>query len=549
MRYVGFACDFDGTIASDGIVSDEVLQALSRLKNSGRSLVLVTGRKLDDLLRVFEHSSLFDYLVCENGGVLYHPETRAMDILAEPPARSFIERLQARGVTWLDVGQVIIASWVPNETIILEVIQELCLDLHISFNKGAVMILPPDVNKGTGLTAALNKLGLSSHNVVVIGDGENDHAMFSICECSVAVGDALVSVKEHADLIMRGENGHGVVELINKLIENDLCETDTSNRISLGVQQDGTRSQFRSYDCRVLIAGPSKSGKSTVAISILNDFAEAGYQYCVIDPEGEYDHAPHAVTVGNQHYSPSASEIVSVLENPQDSVVVNLLSVPLDERPSFLSTIVSSLKSLRNRKGRPHWIVVDEAHHMLHPFWDQTLEPGWSEPGSVIIITVDPSEISTKVLSAVDIVVAVGDEPSRTLSRFAKAIGHQPPVTKPVSLGWGEILVWFRHEYGPPVKLTTRTLPVEHQRHIRKYAAGDIGVQRSFYFTGPENRLRIKCQNLFLFLQIADGLDAETWLFHLKRGDYSTWFRDVIHDHGLEIEAQAIEKNGKFVSG
>jgi HAD superfamily hydrolase (TIGR01484 family) len=546
MRYVCLACDFDGTIASDGRVSDEVLQALARLKNSGRSLVLVTGRKLDELLRSFEHSSLFDYLVCENGGVLYRPETKTLNILAQPPSKSFLERLQAKGVTSLDVGQVIVATWCPNETLVLDVIQEMCLDLHISFNKGAVMILPPDVNKGSGLAAALNKLGLSHHNVVGIGDAENDHSMFSICECAVAVGNALLSVKQHADLVMRGENGHGVVELINKLIANDLAEvnsTDSSHRITLGSPQSGATSQFRSYDCRILIAGPSKSGKSTVAMDILKEFATDGYQYCVIDPEGEYEHAPKAITVGNQHYAPSARDIVGALENPDDNVVVNLLSVPLDERPSFLSSILSSLHALRSTKGRPHWILIDEAHHMLHPFWDQTLEPGWSEPGAVMIVTVDPGEISTKVLSGIDIVVAVGQEPLRTLKRFAQAIGHKPPAGEEVSLGWGEMLVWFRHEYEPPLKLSIRSSPVEHRRHMRKYAAGDIGGQRSFYFTGPENRLKIKCQNLFLFLQIAEGLDAETWLFHLKRGDYSRWFRDVIRDHGLADEAHEVEKN------
>ena len=44
------------------------------------------------------------------------------------------------------------------------------------FNKGAVMILPSGVNKATGLAAALEELGLSPHNVVGVGDAENDHA-------------------------------------------------------------------------------------------------------------------------------------------------------------------------------------------------------------------------------------------------------------------------------------------------------------------------------------------------------------------------------------
>ena len=47
---------------------------------------------------------------------------------------------------------------------------------------------------------------------------------------------------------------------------------------------------------------------------------------------------------------------------------------------------------------------------------------------------------------------------------------------------------------------------------------------------GPEGKLNLKAQNLAIFLQIADGLDDETWLFHLKNGDIARWFPDVIKD-------------------
>jgi hypothetical protein len=44
-----------------------------------------------------------------------------------------------------------------------------------------------------------------------------------------------------------------------------------------------------------------------------------------------------------------------------------------------------------------------------------------------------------------------------------------------------------------------------------------------------------------LFLEIADGVDADTWRYHLQRGDYSRWFGDVIGDEELAQEAEAIE--------
>jgi hypothetical protein len=383
--------------------------------------------------------------------------------------------------------------------------------------------------------------------VVGIGDAENDHSLLTTCECSVAVANALPIVKEHADVTVNGENGRGVMELIEKLLINDLMDWEhfiKRHNIMLGASDNGRLDvRFRSHDYRVLIAGPSQSGKSTVSMSILEQFASTGYQYCIIDPEGEYDRAPRAVTVGNEHYVPEVEDVVRVLQNPDDNVVVNLLGVSLGERASFLSKVFAAIQNLRRLYGRPHWLVIDEAHHMLHPYWEPTFEPVYHEPGAVVIVTVDPAEISKTVLSGIDLVIAVGDDPEHTLRRFSEQVEQSLPEVVHTSLGWGEALAWFRHEYGAPLKVTINSSPVERHRHLRKYSDGDVGVQRSFYFTGPHGRTKIKCQNLFFFMQVGEGIDDETWLFHLRRGDYSAWFRDVIRDAAMASEAAKLEED------
>lgn len=78
----------------------------------------------------------------------------------EAPER-FAETLRARGVGPLSVGRVIVVTWTPHETTVLETIRELGLELQVIFNKGAVMVLPSGVNKATGRAAALEALGLS----------------------------------------------------------------------------------------------------------------------------------------------------------------------------------------------------------------------------------------------------------------------------------------------------------------------------------------------------------------------------------------------------
>jgi len=88
MHYVALATDYDGTIAHHGEVDEATLAALERLCGASRRLVLVTGRELDDLLRVLPRIDLFDMVVAENGAVLYRPATKEARMLAPPPPRS-----------------------------------------------------------------------------------------------------------------------------------------------------------------------------------------------------------------------------------------------------------------------------------------------------------------------------------------------------------------------------------------------------------------------------------------------------------------------------
>jgi HAD superfamily hydrolase (TIGR01484 family) len=222
MRYHALACDYDGTIAWDGNVGARTIEALENLRKSGRRLILVTGRELEDLDTVFPRVDLFDRVVAENGALLYRPSTREVRTLAERPPEEFVRELVRRGVKPISFGHVIVATWRPHETTAVEVIRDLGLELQVIFNKGAVMVLPSGVNKATGLNAAIKELGLTLENVVGVGDAENDHAFLEVCGCSVAVSNALPAIKERVDIVTGAPNGRGVVELIDQILRDDL---------------------------------------------------------------------------------------------------------------------------------------------------------------------------------------------------------------------------------------------------------------------------------------------------------------------------------------
>jgi HAD superfamily hydrolase (TIGR01484 family) len=222
MRYFALATDYDGTLADAGVVTDATLAALERLIASGRKVVLVTGRQLDDLAHAFAQLEIFSRVVAENGAVLFAPATKEVRLLAEPPPRAFVDALRSRGVEPLSVGHVIVATREPFQDVVLETIRTLGLELHVEFNKGAVMVLPAGTTKRTGLVAALTDLRLSPHNVVGVGDAENDQTFLSQCECAVSVGSAIPSLKRRSDWVTPAPNGQGVAQLIDAILADDL---------------------------------------------------------------------------------------------------------------------------------------------------------------------------------------------------------------------------------------------------------------------------------------------------------------------------------------
>jgi hydroxymethylpyrimidine pyrophosphatase-like HAD family hydrolase/energy-coupling factor transporter ATP-binding protein EcfA2 len=532
VRYVALACDYDGTIAEDGVVSPRVVEALERVKESGRTTILVTGRELDDLERALDRLDLFDRVVAENGAVLSDPSTKERRALHDPPPASMVEALRAREVEPLAVGNVIVATREPHQRTALDVIHELGLERQVIFNKGAVMILPSGVNKASGLGAALDELRLSQHNVVGIGDAENDHAFLDLCELSVAVDDALPAVKERCDHVTDAAGGDGVVELIEALLEDDLVHLDDRLRrhdIAIGTHEDEPVA-LRPYRTNVLITGPSGSGKSTLTTGLIEGLIARGYQFLLIDPEGDYDALEGVVVLGTPDREPTVEEALDMLADPGRSLVLDLLGIRLQDRPAFLERLLPRVQELRSRTGRPHWIVVDEAHHMLP---SGLASAGGSMPrdvASIVFVTVHADAMSREALEPVNVVITPAKGASESLEGYARTAARDAPAGADVAAGDGEAVIWFTD--GPPFAFRPVQPRQDLKRHRRKYAEGDL-EEDAFYFTGPEGRLNLRVQNLILFSQIAEGIDPETWAWHLERGDYERWFRDAIGDDHL----------------
>ena len=232
MKCLVLACDYDGTLAHDGVLHTSTAAALDRFRTSRRRLLMVTGRELPDLQSVCQVLDRFDWIVAENGALLYRPSDNFSRLLCAPASAPLAHKLGEAHAHPLSVGRAIIATREPHENLVINLIKQLGLELQVIFNKGAVMVLPTGVNKATGLTVALREMNVDPEQVVAIGDAENDHAFLSMCGVGVVVANALPMLKEHADLVTQGARGDGVIELIDRILATDLAEIHSRPKLT-----------------------------------------------------------------------------------------------------------------------------------------------------------------------------------------------------------------------------------------------------------------------------------------------------------------------------
>jgi hydroxymethylpyrimidine pyrophosphatase-like HAD family hydrolase len=220
MKYTLLATDYDGTLATDGIVDDEIVVALRGVKRAGLRIVLVTGRELPSLFNTFAHTNLFDLVVAENGAVLYDPGAQRVEVVAAAAPPALLAALQRAEVP-VSAGHSIVATVLPHDQQMIAAIASLGLEWHVIYNKRAVMALPKGVSKSTGLAQAAIKLGVAPHQCVAVGDAENDMDLMTFCGLSAAVDNALPEVKAFADVVLSSARGAGVLELTARLMAGE----------------------------------------------------------------------------------------------------------------------------------------------------------------------------------------------------------------------------------------------------------------------------------------------------------------------------------------
>jgi hydroxymethylpyrimidine pyrophosphatase-like HAD family hydrolase len=183
---------------------------------------MVTGRLLHEIREICDGIELFDAVVAENGAVVW-TEDRGTRTMAPPVPLDLVAGLRRRGVTPLIVGSVICSTWSDHEVAVIDTIEELGLDVELSHNKGALMMLPGGIDKSVGFKTAVQWLRERPDGAVAVGDGENDLPLLGAAGCGAAVGNALDSVKAAAAVVLVRDHGEGVEDLIDAMVDDDLA--------------------------------------------------------------------------------------------------------------------------------------------------------------------------------------------------------------------------------------------------------------------------------------------------------------------------------------
>jgi hypothetical protein len=106
------------------------------------------------------------------------------------------------------------------------------------------------------------------------------------------------------------------------------------------------------------------------------------------------------------------------------------------------------LRELRETAGRPHWILVDEAHDLL-PAGARAEESPATAAESTIYVTSDPAALAPAILASVEGIVACGEQAPAMIDAFAAAVSWPHPETQASGVRDDQALVWFRRSERP----------------------------------------------------------------------------------------------------
>lgn len=554
------AFDLDGTLTQDGQVTAQTWDLLRSARLAGMILILVTGRTLDSFISELPFSELCEAIVAENGAVVYFPRRDTIRLPFGKIESALINRLHDLNVP-LEHGVAIVATQEPHERNVFKALQEIHASAVIEYNRGSIMLLPPGASKGQGLLYALQELGYSAHNLLVCGDGENDRSLVQAAEFSVAVANAHPSLRAVADLVLSKPDGEGFNDLLEDILGGKKFEhrPHPDESLLLGHRVSGapvSLDPFILVEDNIGIFGSSGSGKSWMAGLLIEEMLKQKYQVCVIDPEGDYRGlgiSPNTLLLGGQDKSlPDVEDLIGMLEWKDVSLLLDLSMYSAEKRNEFVADFMRALKGLRLRRGRPHFVVVDEVQ-MFCPVDGGRVTDLIRETiqwGGFAVVSYRLSQISPILLDGLHHYLLtrlrLPEELVALQSRLASACDSSiQEQLRVLPKGYAFLCLGSERRSQPRdtgmIKFRVGPRAIPHVRHLYKYLHTSLPDWKKFYFHTPDGRYLNKAAgNLWEFREILGEISIDSVVYHMRRGDFEHWLREALHDEELSRQVHKI---------
>lgn len=209
--------DYDRSLVNeDYMLNSAVARELQRISELGIVTVLATGRILNEIPdgRVFQ---LFDFIVAENGSIIYDCKLKGARDLAPPGWKDvkakIEESLRRSGIAYISGRNIVslndrggfegqLRGKFPDK------------DYSLERNASDLMIFPFGINKGFAIRQIV---GSNYGQTAGIGDNANDLSLFESVSIRFAVSNAEQILKDKADFITVHPDGMGVVEVLSSI--------------------------------------------------------------------------------------------------------------------------------------------------------------------------------------------------------------------------------------------------------------------------------------------------------------------------------------------
>ncbi len=235
------ASDMDGTLLQNGSqnVTAKILEIIENLQEKGILFVAASGRQYANLYRLFEPVNKNMAFICENGAlVMYQNKILSKTSMDKEIAFKIIEDIRNREGCEVQISGENTTYLIPksesyinhyknvlkNNYKVIEDPSDITEDIikvsvyeeaGIMENSGTYFInkwqdkvkctvsgygwldfVSPAVNKGTALNDLLEKLSLSTEEVMAFGDNYNDLEMLSMAKYGYVMNNAVEDIKK-----------------------------------------------------------------------------------------------------------------------------------------------------------------------------------------------------------------------------------------------------------------------------------------------------------------------------------------------------------------